>query len=206
MSMKKFKFFFNLDKEEKWLNEKSNEGWELYDKKMEYKFRKTAYFPTIKIDYRTFKSKNDFQDYKTLFQDSGWEHIIGSKTSGKQYFKTTERNASTDICSDNFSKAGRYQRMARVWVSLALSYIPLTVVLYMTRLVDFKALINPKSLYYTPGLWEKTGSVFWKAFLFETPFVFLRGFFWILFPVLIILYIVFAIKAHYHYKNALLKD
>lgn len=55
MNMKKFKFFFNLDKEEKWLNEKSNEGWELYDKKMEYKFRKTAYFPTIKIDYRTFK-------------------------------------------------------------------------------------------------------------------------------------------------------
>ena len=101
MNMKKFKFFFNLDKEEKWLNEKSNEGWELYDKKMEYKFRKTAYFPTIKIDYRTFKSKNDFQDYKTLFKDSGWEHIIGSKTSGKQYFKKTERNASTDIFSDN---------------------------------------------------------------------------------------------------------
>lgn len=40
--MKKFKFFFNLDKEEKWLNEKSDKGWELYDKKREYKFRETA--------------------------------------------------------------------------------------------------------------------------------------------------------------------
>ena len=154
MSMKKFKFFLNLDKEEKWLNEKSDEGWELYDKTWDYKFRKTAHFSTIKIDYRTFKSKNDFQDYKTLFQDSGWEHITGSKSSGKQYFKKIERNASTDIFSDNFSKAERYHRMARVWVSLALSYIPLTVVLYMTRMVDFKALIHPKSLYYTPGLWE----------------------------------------------------
>jgi len=44
------------------------------------------------------------------------------------------------------------------------------------------------------------------SFLFETSFVFLRGFFWMLFPVFIILYIVFAIKAHYHYKNTLLKD
>ena len=44
MNMKKFKFFFNLDKEEKWLNEKSNEGWELYDKKWNINFVKQPIF------------------------------------------------------------------------------------------------------------------------------------------------------------------
>ncbi|WP_085558728.1 DUF2812 domain-containing protein [Carnobacterium iners] len=204
--MKKFKFFFNLDKEEKWLNEQSNEGWELYDKKADYKFREKAHSSTIKIDYRTFKSKKDFQDYKTLFKDSGWEHIPGSKTSGKQYFKKIEKSASADIFSDNFSKAERYQRMARVWASLAMSYLVILISLYLTKIVDFQTLLNPKSLYLTPGLWDLSGSSFWKAFLFETPFAIGRGFSWLIIPTLVLLYIIFAVKAHYHYKNALLND
>ena len=36
----------------------------------------------IKVDYRTFKKQEDFEDYCALFEDSGWEHIAGTKSSG----------------------------------------------------------------------------------------------------------------------------
>ncbi|HFD1596032.1 TPA: DUF2812 domain-containing protein, partial [Enterococcus faecium] len=35
-------------------------------------------------------------------------------------------------------------------------------------------ILNFKSWYFTPGLWEMEGMWFWKAFIFETPFVLLR--------------------------------
>ena len=34
--------------------------------------------------------------------------------------------------------------------------------------------MNFKSWYFTQGLWEMEGMWFWKAFIFETPFVLLR--------------------------------
>lgn len=40
---------------------------------------------TVRIDYRIFKSKEDFVDYCTLFEDSGWKHLAGNKNSGVQY-------------------------------------------------------------------------------------------------------------------------
>jgi hypothetical protein len=43
---------------------------------------------------------------------------------------------------------------------------------------------DPKSWYFTPGLWEGGYDLFfWRAFLFETPFVFMRTIFpplWVL--------------------------
>ena len=35
-------------------------------------------------------------------------------------------------------------------------------------------ILNIKSWYFTQGLWEMKGMWFWKAFIFETPFVLLR--------------------------------
>lgn len=33
-----------------------------------------------------------------------------------------------------------------------------------------KMILNPKLAFFTPGLWERSGVKFWKAFLFELPF------------------------------------
>lgn len=200
--MKIYKLYINLDKEENWLNEMAAQGWVLCGKSSKYIFQKAA--PDnemIKIDYRNFKSKEDFQNYIALFQDSGWEHIAGNKSSGKQYFKKVDETAEDDIFSDSASKAERYKKMSSMWFSLALTYIPIFTALVMTKAVDVTAILNPKLLYYTPGLWEKTGSSFWQAFLFETPFAFWRGFFWLVFPCLIILYVIFAIKAKIYYEK-----
>lgn len=205
--MKKFRLYVNFDKEEKWLNEMSNKGWELYGKFIKYKFHKTSPNNTIiKIDYRSFKSNDDFRNYLTLFKDSGWEHIIGTKTSGKQYFKKTDETAGDDIFSDISSKAERYKKMSNMWLSLAVAYIPISVVLVLTKTVDITAILNPKLLYYTPGLWQKTGVSFWMSFVFETPFAMWRGFIWLLFPCLIILFTIFAVKAHRYYQKTTPKN
>ena len=198
--MKKWKFFLDLDKEEKWLNEMAKQGWILARKSLRYKFERGEE-KLIKIDYRTFKSKKDLEDYLLLFEDSGWTHLAGDKSSGRQYFMKEDSNANDDIFSDQRSKAERYKRMADGWLNLAISYIPIAVTLYLMKFADFGSILNPKSLYLTPGLWELTGLSFWKAFLFETPFALGRGFAWSIFPVLIILYIIFAIKARVEYKK-----
>ena len=200
--MRVCKFFIDFKKEEEWLNGMARDGWELCGKSRHYYFRKVpSSDPVIKMDYRSFKSNEDYRDYLALFQDSGWEHIAGSRHSGSQYFKRMEENGDTEIFSDTASKASRYKRYSNMWLSLAITYIPILVALIVTKAVDVTAFLNPKLLYYTPGLWERTGAAFWKAFWFETPFAVMRGFFWLLFPALIILYITFAVLAKKQYKK-----
>jgi len=33
-----------------------------------------------------FNSKSEFNDYVTLFEDTGWKHVYGTFYSGSQYF------------------------------------------------------------------------------------------------------------------------
>ena len=157
----------------------------------------------IKIDYRRFKSKNDFEDYIVLFKDSGWEHIAGTKSSGTQYFKKVNECSSDDIFSDVPSKAARYKRLSNMWFSIIITYIPILLVLIITNTIKINEMLNPKLLYYTPGLWQMSGIQFWLAFLFETPFALYRGFAWLAFPILIIMFSVFALKAEKYYRRSL---
>lgn len=201
--MRKLKFFIDYGKEEKWLNYMAKQGYELIDSTFGYKFK--AVKPqksNIRIDYRTFKKNNDFIDYCTMFEDSGWKHIAGNKWSGTQYFKKIRQGGSDDIFSDSSSKAGRYKRLANMWLTLAITYLPIMLVLISSGSIDVNAMLNPKLLYYTPGLWQMSGSEFWSAFLFETPFALLRGFSWMLFPLIVVLYISFGLKAQLLYNNS----
>jgi hypothetical protein len=200
--MRKFKFFINFDKEEKWLNEMAKQGYKFTKKSIGYEFQPAKpENAAIKMDYRTFKKQEDFEDYCALFEDCGWKHITGTKSSGSQYFKNIDVNGSEDIFSDADSKAGRYKRISQMWITLASSFIPIFAVLISTGSIDAGALLNPKLLYYTPGLWEETGAAFWGAFLFETPFALFRGFFWVLLPIMIVLYLIFALKANKQYQK-----
>lgn len=179
----------------------AKQGWELCGKSFIYEFRKVEpNNTTIKIDYRTFENNRDYEDYLALFKDSGWEHIAGSKYSGTQYFKTVDENGDADIFSDAPSKAARYRRLSNMYLITAISYLPVLIALITTKAIDVSWFLNPKLLYYTPGLWERTGADFWKGFLFETPFAVMRGFALMFFPLLILFYLAFVIKAEKHYK------
>ncbi|RUS47637.1 DUF2812 domain-containing protein [Cohnella sp. AR92] len=200
--MKKYKHFTNFDKEEKWLNDMAKQGYRFVAKRSFcYEFAADAPDNAIiKVDYRTFKKKEDFEEYLFLFEDSGWTHLSGSKSSGYQYFRKADPRGSDDIFSDIDSKAGRYKRLADMWETMALTFIPILTALLVSKAIDPGVLLDPKSIYYTPGLWDMEGAAFWRAFLFETPFAILRGCLWAIPPLTFALYLIFAYKAHKQFK------
>ncbi|WNS46065.1 DUF2812 domain-containing protein [Paenibacillus sp. MMS20-IR301] len=202
--MRKFKFFTNFDHEEHWLREMSRQGYRLSDKgTFSYTFVPAPPEDVlVKMDYRIFKKREDFEDYRALFEDSGWEHVLGTKRSGHQYFKAARKQRDEEIFSDVTSKASRYKRMAEMWAMLVLSFFPILIALILTNTIDLQIVTNPKLLYYTPGLWDMEGMSFWRAFLFETPFALFRGFLWLFLLIMFLLYLYFAYSANKQYKKA----
>lgn len=199
--MRKFKFFIDFDKEEKWLEKMAQQGWQLENRTVGYQFRQTQPEDTvIRIDYRKFKTQEDFVDYCTLFEDSGWKHLAGSKNSVSQYFKKMHKDSEEDIFSDRQSNAAKYKRLSEMFVQLAICYLPLFAALISTDVIHSAAFFNPKLLYLTQGLWEMSGIDFWKAFLFETPFALFRLILWLFLPIMIVLSLVFASKAQRLFK------
>ena len=202
--MRSFKCFIDYTKEEKWLNEMAQNGYELTNTTIGYNFNKISPADiTYRIDYRTFKTQDDFIDYCTLFEDCGWKHVAGSRTSGNQYFKRISDNSDNDIFSDNASKAARYKRVSNIWLVMALSYFTILISFVNNGAVNMEAFTNPKALYYTPGLWDKTGLDFLTSFLFETPFALGRGFIWLVFPICITIYLYLIFKSSKLYKETL---
>ncbi|MFD2656511.1 DUF2812 domain-containing protein [Gracilibacillus thailandensis] len=199
--MRKFRIFIDQEKEEKWLEEMLQKGYHLEDTSFGYKFRKTKpQDRTIKIDYRIFNEQVDFMDYCTLFEDSGWKHIVGNKSSGKQYFIKAYENGNEDIFSDELSRASKYKRLSTRCLRTGIGYLPLFLVLIYTKVINVEALYNPMHLYLNKEIWEMQGLSFWTLFLLETPFAILRGLLWYFFPVSIILYIYFYLKAKKLYR------
>jgi hypothetical protein len=82
--------------------------------------------------------------------------------SGTQYFKRVNENGDTDIFSDTPSKAARYKRLSNMWLTTAISYFPIFIALILTKAINITAFLNPRELYYTPGLWERLGYIFGK--------------------------------------------
>lgn len=198
-------FVVNIGKEEAWIGKYINQGYRLINVVYgRYQFEKCEnpnVTPKVKLDFRTFNKQEEFNDYLAMFEDSGWRHIAGSKSNGVQYFEQMNVNSTNDIFSDNESKAGRYKRISKMWISFFVAYLPVIVVFSTTGIFDFHKLYNLKELYYTPGLWEKTGANFWKSFLFETPFALGRGFAGFLFLAIVLVYAYFGIKSLYWYRK-----
>lgn len=200
--MKKFRCFFKFDKEEKWLESMANQGWLLTQKSFLYTFQNiTPCKKTIRIDFRYFKSEEDFADYCTLFEDSGWKHISGTKSSGTQYFLKIRSDNVEDIFSDTLTRAGRYKRLSYMWLFLAIMFIPLILSMRTGGWINFDTLFTPNEWYLTPGLWELSGYHFWLSFIFETPFALMRGIGWMIPIVLIMIFVGFAIKSRLLYRS-----
>ncbi|MEK3934694.1 DUF2812 domain-containing protein [Sporosarcina sp. FSL W7-1349] len=201
--MYRMRFFIDFEKEEKWLEQMAKEGNHLQGTFCGYQFQKgEPEESTIKIDFRRFQKKEDFTDYCTMFEDSGWQHLAGTKNSGIQYFKKTRNDAGDEIFSDTLSKAARYKRYANMCFETAISYLPLLLVFYWSGVIDLKAFVDPKELYFTPGLWEKSGSSFWFSFLFETPFALMRGIAWTFIPLTMLFFLFFGYQSNRLYLQS----
>src|SRR6056297_1650625 len=109
--MKTFKLFLSLDGEERWLEEMARKGWLLVHKGWRYRFKRThPQDLTVRIDYRIFKHREDYEDYLELFSDCGWQHLAGKKGSGTQVFCAQGKPDGVCIFSDQASKRARSER------------------------------------------------------------------------------------------------
>src|SRR5699024_12375686 len=114
--------------------------------------------------------KEDFLDYQALFEDSGWQHLAGTKNSGDQYFKKIDERLIDDIFSDKMSKAARYQRFARMCFELAVALIAVLVVFFIADIINFNAFVNLIALYLSHVLMNIYVSVLWTAYLITLHF------------------------------------
>lgn len=205
--MIKYKFTGNISKLENWIENYGKEGYVLTRVSgggCRFEFLQTApdgFVPKVRIDYHSFRKSTDFQNYVTLFEDSGWRHLYGTYYTGYQIFQQNSPDVTDEIFSDQASKAERYKRVASYWLSLFCVYLPLLVVFQNNDVMNIHSLFHLKDMYYTPGLWERTGSSFWFGFLFETPFAMGRAFGAWLFVILTLGFLVTAIRALYWYHK-----
>ena len=166
-----FKLFFSFEKEEKWLESMSAQGWHLQKTPgLVYTFHKGEQEDRLyKIDFHYFKNQDDQQEYITLFEDSGWYSVLPKRSDTNFYFYTRNDGSQKDIFSDEASRIQRYLRYAR---NLAITFF-FTCIPYAGLLASGTLRLG-KITYLTPGLWEMQGWNFVRHFLFETPFALFR--------------------------------
>lgn len=202
--MKVVKLFFNNLKEETWIKEMAADGWLIEKIGLGYTFKeveKKQY--NIEMDYRIFTTKEDFEAYITMYEDFGWKHIVGTKSSGSQYFIHDDTEGQIELFSDEDSQRARIIRIRKMLrQTLAVSLV-FFITLVSQRNITLSTLVNPKGLYLTPDLWNMTGNAFWSAFWIETPFALFRGALMYALPLMIIIYVVFSYKVQHDYNKSL---
>ncbi|MEG7381625.1 DUF2812 domain-containing protein [Bacillus subtilis] len=187
--MKKMKMFFDIEKEEQWLNEQLQKGYRCTNISGLgiYTFEKTDKRYVMRLDCQDDLPKKKLVEYKGIYEDFGWNYIKGFWLTGIRYWQK-EGDDHNEIFSDRQSKSHYYKRLMNYpfWfgmLCLAYSY---------TYYKD--------SGIYHEGLWRMKGALFWKAFLFETPFALLK-----LLPALMV--VLFGISFYKAYrKYSMLKE
>jgi hypothetical protein len=172
--MKKFKLFFNIVEEEQWLNEQLQKGYRCTNISGLgiYTFVKTNKAYIIRLDYQDYLSADKFEEYKTIYEDFEWTHMKGSRLGSIHYWQKTA-DKQNEIFSDRQSYVHYYKRLMNYSLSLAVTFLMISYMIY-----------KDSSFYETKGLWDMEGSLFWKAFLFETPFVIFK-----LIPLIMIIFL-----------------
>ena len=197
--MRRFNFFTRFEKEEKWLESMARSGYQLHSAGFGYQFHPIPpQEVTIRIDYRQFNNKQAFMEYRTLFEDSGWKHLAGTKYSGTQYFQKVNPHSTDDIFSDASSRAGRYKRLGDMWFAIAVFYLPFIFIGFLTGDLMPYYFFNPRSWFLTPGLWELHGMEFARPFLFELPLALGRGLWGVAMAAILCIAVIFWIKARLH--------
>ncbi|PHB12165.1 hypothetical protein COE80_30770, partial [Bacillus pseudomycoides] len=103
--MKKFKIFFDIEKEEQWLDEQLQKGYRCTNISGLgiYTFEKTDKRYVIRLDYQDYLPKKKLVEYKGIYEDFGWNYIKGPLLSGLRYWQK-EDDDQNEIFSDRQSK------------------------------------------------------------------------------------------------------
>lgn len=171
--MNKRRWFINLLKEEKWLNDRLAEGYACQRVRTlgGYVFEPSSRKMVIRLDYQNRMSAAKYEDYKTTYEDFGWTLLKGNRWGSVQYWQKPS-DGRDEIFSDAGSLAAFYKRLTQYAASTASLFFIYACVVHKGKIIP--ALFNIKASYLTDGLWEMEGASFWRAFLFETPFAMFR--------------------------------
>jgi Protein of unknown function (DUF2812). len=197
--VRKYKIFWSLAAEERWLNQVQAAGFYLTAVNRllhQYTFQrlsnKASFQPKICLDFQKPLSWRCYQDYCQLFADSGWNLIQGSRFGGIQYFQQSYQAADQEIFSDEQSRQANWRRdheYARRYSIIFLSEAILFRVTHASA-TGLNLTFDFRQWYLTPGIWHLQGFSFWKAFLIETPFVAFRNLSMYLFLIIGLYYLV----------------
>lgn len=172
-TMTKVRTFLDLDAEEAWVNRMATEGWLITRGGPIYRFARTEpSHRVIRLDYRLHDRKTNREEYLQFMADSGWRHLAGKS---KQYFESTHPETDSELFSDEESRSQRYLRMLRAFSVMLFWFAYWTWFFWRGGAYSVSTLLNPRSFFLTPGLWQMQGFQFQRHFYFELPFAMLRG-------------------------------
>jgi len=111
-------FAWEDEKEERWLEEMSMQGWHLTGTiPYTYYFQKGESKKMVyRLDYKLTLDK-DYQEYRQIFTDAGWE-LVCVMSNWHYYRILPENDKVPEIYSDNRSKAAKYQRLLVLFLIL----------------------------------------------------------------------------------------
>lgn len=115
----------------------------------------------MRLDYQDYLPQQKFMEYKEIYEDFGWNYIKGSRLSGIRYWQK-EDDDQNEIFSDRESTGNYYKRLMNYSFWLG------------TLCLAYSFMLYSDSGLYHEDLWSMEGSLFWKAFIFESPFVLLK--------------------------------
>ena len=122
--MTRFKYFLDFDKEERWLMDMAEQGYQLKKGgRLFYRFERTVPEQAIiRVDFQEWtggwKIEDKFAVYRKQMEAKGWELMAGGPMSGFQYFK--QASGDLDIFPDAASRSERYDRFSKSYRSLYL--------------------------------------------------------------------------------------
>lgn len=125
------KKFASFEAEEKWLNALAKNGWLLVSYrnddfgKTDYTFEKheRAMEGHYKIDFVTFKNRDDFDEYAAILEEGGWELLAKSENYDKLIsFSTTAQRLFSDSASASMRDERKQKKASRnAWIFVGIA-------------------------------------------------------------------------------------
>lgn len=148
------KRFNSFEAEEQWLNELAQSGWrlvdyskeEMSDNRYEFQVDLEAKHMRYNIDYRTLKNKEEFDDYKEIFLETGWELIAKDHHYIKHIFISGEEQA---IFSDQLSRVDRERRRSKTVLIFIIVFGIAAIATLSAKLLFHHEFLNVLIIFYT---------------------------------------------------------
>ncbi|QQP10700.1 DUF2812 domain-containing protein [Lysinibacillus agricola] len=120
--MIKFEIFFDIEKEEQWLNHMLFKGWVCTNINSAgfYTFKNTVDLEqVIRIDYQQDLRREERSNYKQLYEDFGWQ-ALKEKSYDGTYYWLKRKDGNDELFSDHDSQIAKYKRLMKHSSNLAI--------------------------------------------------------------------------------------